>query len=92
MTASDTSQPTTCRCGEWPISEYGPVCPSCIADDYTAALDAALPIFRSPAPAPLCGRVSVATASASARPRKPSQEDTDDQLDHSRAPLCAGAP
>jgi hypothetical protein len=41
MTASDTSPPTTCRCGEWPISEYGPVCPSCIADDYTAALAAA---------------------------------------------------
>ena len=20
---------TTCRCGQWPLAEYGPVCPSC---------------------------------------------------------------
>jgi hypothetical protein len=23
----------TCRCGEWPLSEYGPVCPSCEANE-----------------------------------------------------------
>jgi hypothetical protein len=22
----------TCRCGQWPVEEYGDVCPSCVAD------------------------------------------------------------
>lgn len=23
----------TCKCGQWPIEEYGPICPSCVADE-----------------------------------------------------------